>query len=253
MKMIKNSRPGNRQKQTGVTLIELLVAGVISLIAASGMILAMSSTLGTGSQTIQMARLTQEMRTAMQIMSRELRRANYHSTFMNCYGKVDCLTTLGLTSRVRVIGINVDRDCLWFWYDRPQTVTQLAITDEPVAAFRLTGPDGAGRIQMMTYDTPPNCADPDDSTNWVDLTDPNIIDVLSFEVINDDAAFPSITETINTAGDTQNVEKIGLTMTAKLTADSSVAAWIQNLNSAGATRDLNAFVRVRNNVVTPAP
>ena len=62
MKMLKKGHPGNRQRQKGVTLIELLVAGVISLIAASGMVLVMASTLGTSSQTIQMARLTQEMR-----------------------------------------------------------------------------------------------------------------------------------------------------------------------------------------------
>jgi Tfp pilus assembly protein PilW len=243
MKMIKNSRSGNRQKQTGVTLIELLVAGVISLIAASGMILAMSSTLGTGSQTIQMARLTQEMRTAMQIMSRELRRANYHSTFMNCYGNVNCLTTLGLTSKVGVIGItdNGNSDCLWFWYDRPQTGTQLAITAEPVAAFRRAVTGGAGKIQMTTTTTSAPCGSDND---WVDITDPAIVDILTFNV-NDAASY---VETYNANLDTISVEKIALSMTAKLKVDASVRSWIQG--NANASRDLTQFVAVRNSTTT---
>jgi type II secretory pathway component PulJ len=248
MKMIKNSRPGNRQKQTGVTLIELLVAGVISLIAASGMILAMSSTLGTGSQTIQMARLTQEMRTAMQIMSRELRRANYHSTFMNCYGKVDCLAGLGLDDKLRAIVIDDsgDSDCLWFWYERPQPDGIKVLKGEWMAAAfrRQVSDDGIGRIQMTTDDTTPNCADLDDSGNWVDLTDPNIINILTFNV--DDAA--SYVETYNANLDTISVEKIALSMTAKLKVDASVRSWIQG--NANASRDLTQVVAVRNSTTT---
>ncbi len=101
MKTISKKQMKTWKRQGGMTLIELLVAGVISLIAATGMIIVMANTLGTGSKTIQMAKVTQEMRTAMQIMSRELRRANYHSTFMACYGNVDCLSTLGIAAKSR--------------------------------------------------------------------------------------------------------------------------------------------------------
>ena len=269
MKVIRNKQFRGLKHQQGVTLIELLVAGVISLIAVSGMLLVMATTLGTTTQTIEMTRLTQEMRTGMQIMTRELRRANYHPNFISCYGNTSCLSTLGIDSRIQAIKIsdNIvdtgDKDCFWFWYDRPQicptssctvaelAAAQVAVTSETVSGFRRATTAGVGKLQMTTTRTAgASCST---STGWVDITDPNIIDVVSFEVINDDAALPSITETINTAGDTQRVEKIGITMTAKLTVDSSVASWIQNLNSGGATRDLNAFVRVRNNVVTPAP
>ena len=269
MKITRYRQFRGLKHQQGVTLIELLVAGLISLIAVSGMLLVMATSLGTTTQTIEMTRLTQEMRTGMQIMTRELRRANYHPNFIACYGDTSCLGTLGINNRIQAITISdntVDagaNDCFWFWYDRPQIcptssctaaqldAAQVAVTAETVAGFRRATTAGVGKLQMTTTITAgASCST---STGWVDITDPNIIDVLSFTVVNNDAAFPSITETINTAGDTQNVEKIGLTMTAKLTADSSVAAWIQNLNSAGATRDLNAFVKVRNHVVTPAP
>ena len=232
-----------------MTLIELLVAGVISLIAASGMVIVMANTLGTGSQTIQMARLTQEMRTSMQIMSRELKRANYHVTYLSCWGAVDCRTTLGLASRVGAIGItdSIDSDCIWFWYNRPQSSD---VMGDPVAAFRRTEIDGIGTIQMFIGDGGTNhAACPTDSGNniWVDITDPNIIDVMSFDVSDAD----SFEEEFNVEKDYQRVEKIALTMTAKLKDDGSVRPWIQE--NTNASRELTEFVSVRNNITFVGP
>lgn len=258
MKITGNRRFRDLKHQQGATLIELLIAGVISLIAVSGMLLVMASTLGTTTQTIEMVKLSQEMRTAMQIMTRELRRANYHPEFVLCYGNTGCLVDLDIDDEINEISIGDsvsagDNDCLWFWYDRPQAAgtTAIMVDGESVAAFRRAVSGDVGRIQMTTTRT--TAASCSLSADWVDITDPNIIDVLSFTVTNADVDFPSIVEVINSAGDTQSIGKIGLAMTAKLTADASVASWIQNLNSLGPTRDMNAFVRVRNNVVTPAP
>ena len=88
------------------------------------------------------------------------------------------------------------------------------------------------------------------SADWVDITDPNIIDVLAFFVTSDDPDLPSIDEDIGTAGAKQFVEKIGLSITAKLTADPSVPAWIRGDN---ATRTMDEFIRVRNNITTAGP
>jgi len=230
--------------QKGMTLMELLIAGIISIIASSGMVIVMASTLGAGTQTIKMTQLSKEMRTAMQVMSRELKRANYHSTFLSCWGAVDCRTTLGLTSRVGAIGItdNGDSDCIWFWYDRPQTGTQVAITSEPVAAFRRVADDASvGKIQMTATVTTANCGAAHDNAEWFDITDPNIIDVMTFNVSNAD----SFIEVFNADLDSQRVEKIALTMTAKLKSDGSVRSWIQS--NTNASRELTEFVSVRNN------
>ena len=235
----------NRQKQAGMTLVELLVAGLISLIAALGMVIVMANALGSGSQTIQMVRLTEEMRTAMQLMTRELRRANYHSSYLSCWGAADCLTTLGLSSKVGAINItdNGDSDCIWFWYDRPQTGTQVAVTSEPVAAFRrsLDG-DNVGVIQMTTARVDaPTCGANYDDAQWVDITDPKSIDIMTFNVNN--AA--SFVEQFNASGDSQRVEKIALSMTAKLKSDSTVRSWIKT--NTNASRGLTEFISVRNN------
>jgi len=237
----------NRRKQAGMTLVELLVAGLISLIAALGMVIVMANTLGSGSQTIQMVRLTEEMRTAMQLMTRELRRANYHHSFLQCWGQSDCLGSshLDLDDRIGAIGIDDsgDSDCMWFWYDRLQLDgTTLPKADWQAAAFRRQVSDGGiGRIQMTIDETTPNCDDPDDSDNWVDITDPDVIDIMTFNVVN--AA--SFVEQFNVAGDSQRVEKIALSMTAKLNADGTVRNWIKT--NTNASRGLTEFISVRNN------
>ena len=244
MKMIRrNHYSVNRRKQAGMTLIELLVAGIISLIAASGMVIVMANTIGTGSQTILMSRLSQEMRTAMQIMSRELRRANYHSTFLSCYGNVDCRADLGIDTKVKEISIvdNGDSDCFYFWYDRPQTGTPVLVTGEPVAAFRLDSSQSTGKLQMtLTSTGAPNCAT---SVGWFDITDPKIIDVQHFNVV--DAGF---TEIIS-AGTTQNVERIGLTIRAKLVVDPLTITGLTAPSNV--VREQQYFVTVRNNTTAP--
>ena len=97
-----------------MTLMELLVAGTISIIVSSGMVVLMASTLGTGTQTIKMTQLSAEMRTAMQIITRELRRANYHSTYANCFGDANCLINQSIDAKVTEVSINAGGDCFGF-------------------------------------------------------------------------------------------------------------------------------------------
>ncbi len=114
---------------------------------------------------------------------------------------------------------------------------------EPVAAFRRTVASGVGRLQMTTTRTAaPGC---NPNADWVDITDPELIDVLTFNVDDTD----SFTETINAGGDIQSVERIGLTITARLTPDASLPAWLQN--NANASRELREFVTVRNHTTSP--
>jgi len=276
MKMTRIIPMRSLKLQKGMTLVELLVAGTISLIAVSGMVLVMASTLGTTTQTIEMTHLTHDMRTAMQIMTRELRRANYHPTWLACYGNMGCRTELGITTQVNSInigntGFGTDPgsgtdDCVWFWYDRPQIcptascdaaallAAQTPIAGESVSAFRRAETAGVGRLQMTTTRTV--AASCSLSADWVDITDPNIIDVLAFFVTDADVLspvdlrLPSIEEDIGTAGAKQFVEKIGLRIRARLTFDPSVPAWIRGDN---ATRTMDEFIRVRNNITTAAP
>ena len=238
-----------------MTLMELLVAGSISIVVSSGMVILMASTLGTGTQTIKMTKLSSEMRTAMQIMTRELRRANYHASFIRCYGKPNCLAMLDIADEVSEININTDGDCFWFWYDRPQrcptsscTVAELAaaqtaITAETVAGFRRADSGAIGVIQMTTSGT---SAATCPGSGWVDITNPDLIDVTAFTVENAVTNFASYEYTFN---GTQNVERIGITMSGKLRSDGSLPDWMQGNNAPLLT--VQDFVRVRNDVFRP--
>ena len=230
------------KRQKGMTLMELLVAGTISLIAASGMVIVMANTLGTGSQTIQAARLTQEMRTAMQIMSREVRRGNYHADYMACYGNAGCRATLGIEAKITPIQItdSGDSDCFWFSYHRPG----LTLDTSPIAAFRhteLTNSAGlvVGVLQMTTTLLSSSTCP---GSDWVEITDPEIIDVQEFNVV--DAGF---TEPIGATG-TQRVDRVSLTIRAKLITDPLTITGLTAPTDV--VRELQEFVTVRNNTTT---
>ncbi len=191
-------------RQTGMTLIELLISMVVSLIASLAMITLMANTLSTGTHTIQMTRLTQEMRTAMQLISRDLRRANFHLSAATCYGNVGCNPD---DTKIKPV-TPVDGDCFQFWYDRADDANLDA------GAFQLYTRGGVNVLQMTTVD------DPDPvifacNADWgvaQDITDPDIITVDLFEVSNAD----SYDEVISEDGGYQRVSKIRLTMTASL-------------------------------------
>jgi prepilin peptidase dependent protein B len=235
-------------RQGGMTLMELLIAGAISIIASAGMLVLMANTLGSGTKTIKMTRLSQEMRSALQIMTRELRRANYHGTYATCFGDADCVGTLGISSVVKDIAINGGSggSCFWFWYDRPQNGgTEVAVTSEQVAAFRrTTDGSGVGSIEMSVSGTgAPNCNV--DSDSWQPITDPNVCDVTAFAITNTE----SFATTVTGAGATMAINRIGISMTGSLVDDASIPEWMGG--SAIPTVQIQDFIRVRNDVSSP--
>jgi hypothetical protein len=152
-----------------------------------------------------------------------------------------------ITGKIGTINItnNGDSDCVWFWYDRPQSGTEVAVTAETVTAFRHAVVDSVGRIQMTTTRVAAPVCNAD--TDWVDVTDPEVVDVETFNVDNTN----SLTETINAAGDTQSVEQIALSITAKLTDGDHGLGWFQDATNE--TREMQEFITVRNNTTTVAP
>jgi len=234
----------NFKYQKGMTLMELLVAGSISIIASAGMIVLMASTLGTATRTIKMTGLSEEMRTSMQMITRELRRANYHGSYAVCFGDSDCRNTLSLDSVLQPVTIDGGSggSCVYFWYDRPQAsgVTALAVDAEQVAAFRLaTTDDGVGSIEMSVSGTAtPDCAGSGD--NWQPITDPDIYDITNFAVTNDE----SFALALSSLGGSLAIDRIGITMTGILLSDASLPAWMQS----GTSLTLTDFIRVRNDI-----
>lgn len=222
--------------QRGVSLLEMMIAMAISLVVSLAMVLLMSNTLSTGTDTIGMARLGNDMRAAMQIMSRDLRRANFHANFAQCFGNWNCRTTLdagGSDASAYIRSIQTGNsvgtnDCFWYWFDRDMDgdVTD----DDDVGAFRRSVVNGVGVIQMTTTrNTLPSC---NSGTYWVDLTDSDLIDITNFSISNALA----YTDTIVAGTVNQRVDKIILGIQARLVRNNAIQ------------RTLTDVIRVRNDI-----
>jgi prepilin peptidase dependent protein B len=224
-----------KHKQYGLTLMEMLVAMSISLVVSLAMVGLMANTLGTGTQTIGSARLTSELRAALQIMSRDLRRANYHANFMKCFGDPDCRTILNngdgdASAYVKSITI-AGNDCFFFWLDRNSDGD---ISNDGVGAFRLGTVNGVGVIQMTTtLQSAPDC---DQDADWADITDPDVLNVTEFLVGN------SKSYDDEGGGVSQTVDKIDMSITGELISNRDIDI----------TRTVGDVIRVRNDVYASA-
>ena len=208
------------KKQRGFGLIEMLISTALSLLAVTVMVILMASTLGTGAATIQMSRLTQELRASIQLMSRDLRRANYYSGFLSCFANVNCRTDLDIAAYVNTIHINDAGNCFWYWLDRDSDAN---LANDAVGGFRYSTVGGVGVLQMrIEGNAAANC---DDDTGWELITDPDTIDIASFNVSNTE----SYTETLSAVGDVQIVEKIRLSINGRMASNPAVNRQIQDL------------------------
>ena len=211
------SGPGH---QRGLGLLEMMISMTLSLLVIATMTVLMANTLGTGATTIQMSRLSQELRASMQLMSRDLRRANYHSGYLNCFANVNCRSDLNITAYVNTIHVNADGNCFWYWLDRDGDAV---LSNDAVGGFRLGTVDGVGVIQMRTTgNSAANCTG---ETDWELITNPSTVDITSFNISNAD----SYTETLSAAGDIQTVEKIRLSINGQMTSNPSIKREIQDL------------------------
>lgn len=212
--------PDSPGRQRGLGLIEMLVSMALSLMAVGVMVILMANTLGSGATTIQMSRLSQELRASMQLMSRDLRRANFHSGFLSCFGNVDCRSDLGIEAWVNTININASGNCFWYWLDRNGDA---ALSDDAVGAFRYGTINGIGVIQMRT--TGNGGANCDDGSGWELITDPDTVEIVSFTVSNSE----SYTETLSSDGDQQTVEKIRLNIVGRMVRNPDIQREVQDL------------------------
>lgn len=218
--------------QGGYGLLSTLVAGVVGLFAVMAMVLLLAGTVGRGSTTIQMTTLSQGLRAAMQLMTRDLRRANYHSSFLQCFGNTNCRVDLGITGFVNTINIDADGDCFWYWLDRNGDAN---LGNDLVGAYRRGEVGGVGVVQMrIGGNDAAQCAQDD---GWQTITDPNVIDITALQV-SDNASY---TEVLSAAGEAQTVEKIGVTLQGRMVRDPAVSKTITDL------------VHVRNDVEFAGP
>ena len=225
-------------KQSGASLMEVLIAMSISLVVTASMIAMMSNSLGSTARIIKMTKLQDDMRVAMQMMSRDVRRSSYNAGAQLCYANDDCgsdSSELNGTSMRLAGDIQIPSDtCFYFETDRNHDGDSRA---DELGGFRQVvkanqNGNDVGVLQMWTgaAGETPDC---DVDAGWVDITNPdnmniaifNVHDLLSYNQLirridNDDGSF---------AETWQRIRKIRMDIQGQLVLDPSIQRQISDV------------------------
>lgn len=234
----------SKSRHLGMSLIELMVAIVMGMIVLGGVIALVVATIRTNNDNMRMTRLTQELRGAMQLITRDLRRAGFSR---------DALLDVGTGTMANpFIGVDYsdadgdgfdDDDCLLYSYDGKPGLNTVADVNGTLES------DGSEQ-HGVRYDADNLAIDYKngsasacgDSAGWEPMTDPKAVEItaLAFGVPAGATAFPDF-PTVTTAGFTVTVREIQVTISGRLTDDPTV------------TRTIQDTVRVRNDLFEPPP
>ena len=227
---MNRTNPGCTSRSRGFSLMEVLVASSLSLVVTATMIALMASSLASTSRVVKMTKLTDDMRIALQMMTRDVRRSNYTADSVLCFANPDCARDGTVTWSGDVV-IGNQGECLVFQLDRDFDGD---MTNNAAGGFRYTHLGGVGALQMWVGASVPDCMAND--AGWVLVTDPDDIEITAFSV--DDGL--SYTEVIwdDGAGNQfrQKVRKLRLSISGQLTADASI------------TRNIEDVIKLRNNL-----
>lgn len=220
----------SRNRQTGTSLMEVLVAMTISLVVTAAMVSLMSNSLSNTSRIINMTKLTDDMRTAMHVMSRDVRRSNYTADALYCFANPDCGTD-GSIALPGDVTINDSNDCFTFLLDRDHDGDA---TENDAGGFRRSTSNGVGLLQMWVGNASPDCAAMDD--NWANLTDPGHMEITAFSV-DDDLSYQEVIYD-NGFGiqKFQKVRKLRMSIDGRLLADTNIH------------RSIADVIKLRNNI-----
>lgn len=136
------------RRQQGFNLVELMVSLVLGLIVSGAVIAFIAAILRANSETILSTRLTQELRSVNEVVSREVRRARY----------VEDSIALLNAANPYTIQISGDRECITFGYESVPAASGVAAVSE-YRAIRRQVVGGVGQIAMSSGTAPQACAD----------------------------------------------------------------------------------------------
>jgi hypothetical protein len=251
---IRNTGFRTLKLQAGVTLIEAMISLALSLLVTSAMVALMANSLGTSTRVIHMSQLTDEMRNAMSMMTRDVRRANYSANSIFCYGYSKCGFAGGeaeQTGDIQIAGV-IDDDgngsCFTFTLDRSFDGDA---TNDAVGAFRRVTTGGVGVIEMWTgaSGTTPNCASGAGAANWIELTDPTTVNITAL-TINDAGSFTKEVSESKTSTFDSRQREIHIVMQGRLRLEEDMVT-AGSLDQTIVARELEDIIYVRNDFIVP--
>jgi prepilin peptidase dependent protein B len=211
-------------RQKGFTLMETMVALALSMMVTLAMVMLMGNSLGTTTRLLRMTQLTDQLRNAMRMMSRDVRRANYSLNAAYCYANSDCGSD-GSANQFADIDVT-DGSCFVFGLDRDFDGNA---SDDDAGGFRRAENGGIGSIEMWVGGNDPDCTASDDA-RWVPVTDPDIIDIASF-VVSDSGSISASISGEGGSNITTRSREIQVQIEGRLIRDASIMRRIEDIIS----------------------
>lgn len=177
------TKTGRQPEQAGFTLIELMIALAVSLIVVGAAVSLAVNISQAATQSTLYARTTQDMRTLMSVMSREIKRAGYNVNGINRIGTGLSSPNHSLFLSNQVSGI---ASCVMFGYDtldvgngtRDSTPGVLSAAEESEwRGFRRVVVDGVGVLQMRLAGAGVATGCAGGGHTWTNLSDPDTLDI----------------------------------------------------------------------------
>ncbi len=220
--MYRFMRQKSSRKEKGYTLIELLIGLGVGVFLLASSLYVYTVLMSSFYSLMSANRLEHQLRTAMNTMVQNIRRAGYSASALTSVG------TGTNTNPFMASGTDLSvpaSTCILFSYDTNITGTLSALStagSDERFGFRLSNNTLQARAST---DAQFNC----NSGTWVDITAPNLIQVTALTFI----LTPTVIA-LNPAGDTLTIRTVIITMSGSLVSDPSV------------TQTMTQTVRVRN-------
>jgi len=221
-----------RRAQLGASIMEVMVAMSISLVVTASMVALMSNSLSSTTRIIKMTKLADDMRVAMQMMTRDVRRTSFNADAMLCYGNADCATdgSVALPGDVTLVDLDADtvNDCVTFLMDRDFDGDS---TENDAGGFRRVAVGGVGVIEMWTGGATPDCTAAAGAAGWVEITNPDNMDITTFSIDDSDSYTEVVLEDINGNVLSQRVRKLRVSMSGNLVMDPTIVRRVEDVIS----------------------
>ena len=225
----------NKKTHQGFSLVELMIAMAVGLFLMGGVVSIFGASAKAQSESMQTARLQQELRAALSIMRTDIRRAGYWGNALASLGANNPFTTA--TTDINVLS---GGSCILYSYD----INKDGIVDNNTEYFGFRLNNNA--IEMRTSGTVTD--DCSINAEWATVTDSSIVTVtnLNFDTSNYDCSnitnSADIDCTVPVTGDVlQTIRQLDITLTGTLSNSPTIA------------RSYNDTIRVRNDRLTTTP
>lgn len=211
---------------SGFSLVEMLIALAVGLVVVSGVIGIYVSTLKSNSDNLKMLRLNQELRVAMDMMVRDIRRAGFRGDGATAPLPIDPSTFNPFASEgtinnltIRGAGNGSPNDCITFTYDatalNPTPSGPGIVEDDDKFAYWRDVVSGVGVIKARNGGTAlADSCDPDSQS----ITNPKQVNItaLTFTITLTPVPVTGV------SGVDRIIRYVTITVTGQLVSDSSV-------------------------------